>query len=124
MNKLLLVAAVSASLVGCVDMRVLDATVMSTKNMDIKKSLHRVDSSVRVKGSDERKMYVLAGAAQLPSIKEAIDRAIESAPGCVGLSDVVVDYHERIIPLVCGWKTYEVTGNPVYEVEQKAEGGK
>jgi len=64
-------------------------------------------------------MYVLTGSVPYPSIKEAVDRAIESKPGCVGLSDVVVDYHERRIPLICAWKIFEVTGSPIYEVEAK-----
>lgn len=121
MTKLIALAALAVSLTGCVDLRVMDATVMSTKNMDIKKSLHRVDTKTRVQGLDERKMYVLTGCVPFPSIKEAVDRAIEQNPGCVGLSDVVIDYHERCIPLICAWRVYEASGNPVYEVDGLAD---
>ena len=116
MKKLLLVSLAAIGC-GCTSTRVLDATVMSTKNIDIKKSLHRVDEGVRATGSDTVSMYVLAlQAHQLPSMKEAMDRAIEQYPGCVGLSNVAVNYEEKLFPFVFHERVYTVEGNPIYEV--------
>lgn len=117
MNKIILVLSVaimSAISTGCTSVRVLDATIASSKNMDIKKSLHRVDSKVRVTGVDEKTMYVLT-LMDFPNMKNAMDDAIEKNSECVGLSDVVVHFEQIYIPFIIHNQKYIVEGNPIYE---------
>lgn len=115
MNKSLAAAAVLVStLTGCMSHRVLDVTMISTKNIELSQTPHRVDTSVRVTGVDERKMYFLGSAVDMPDLKEAIDNAIEKNNGCVALLNAVVTYKECWIPFVLGQTSFEVEGNPVY----------
>ena len=102
---------------GCVT-RIGDFTVASTKNMDIKKSLHRVDETIRNRGVDKAHIIFFIPTKTWVNMKEAMDNAIEKAPSSVGLSNVTVKYGEWYIPLIYGQFWYEIEGNPVYEVEQ------
>lgn len=99
---------------GCVT-RLGDFTVGSTKNMDIKKTLHRTDETVRNVGVDVKQIIVLFPTGA-PNVKEAMDEAIEKSPGAVGLSNVTVKYGWWFIPYIYGRFWYEVEGSPVYEV--------
>ena len=99
---------------GCVS-RLADLTVCSTKNIDIKKTLHRVDESVRNVGID-KKHIILFIPTGVPNMKEATDEAIEKSPGAVGLSDATIKYGWWWIPYIYGQFWYEVEGNPVFEV--------
>lgn len=114
--KTVLPAALAALLFsgGCVS-RLADLTVCSTKNIDIKKTLHRVDESVRNVGID-KKHIVLFIPLGIPNMKEATDEAIEKSPGAVGLSNATVKSGFWWIPYVYGQFWYEVEGNPVFEV--------
>ena len=57
--------------------------------MDIKRTTHRVDEGKRVKDRDVAHI-VFFFPTGIPDMKEAMDKAIEQAPGTVGLSDVTV----------------------------------
>jgi len=98
---------------GCVN-RIGDFTVSSTKNIDIKKSLHVVDGRYRLKGVD-KKHIILFVPTGTPNLKEAMDEAEEQAPLCVGLSDVTIKYGFWWIPYIYGQEWFEVEGNPVFE---------
>ena len=98
---------------GCVS-RIGDFTVGSSKNIDIKKSLHVVDTKHRVRGVDKRHIIILF-PTKIINMKEAIDNAEEKAPACVGLSDVTIKYGGWYIPYIYGQEWYEVEGNPVFE---------
>jgi len=115
MKASLLPAALAALLCagGCVN-RIGDLTVASTKNIDIKRTLHRVDESVRHTGRD-RKHIILFIPTGVPNMKEATDEAIEKSPGAVGLSDATIKYGWWWIPYIYGQFWYEVEGNPVFE---------
>lgn len=102
---------------GCVT-RIGDFTVGSTKNMDIKKSLHKVDESTRNTGIDRSHIIFIIPTKLWVNMKEAMDNAIEKSPQAVGLSNVTVKYGEWYIPFIYGQFWYEVEGNPVYEVEE------
>lgn len=98
---------------GCTH-RIGDFTVASTKNMDIKRTLHRTDESIRLKGEDV-KHIILFFPTGVPNMKEAMDNAIEKSPGAVGLSNVTIKAGEWYIPLIYGQQYFEVEGNPIYE---------
>ena len=52
-------------------------------------------------------------------MKEAMDNAIEKAPGAVGLSDVTIKLGNWYIPFIYGQTYYEVEGTPIYAVKGK-----
>lgn len=86
--------------------------MISTKNVPIGTVPTDFEKgTVRVKGVDS-KPIVLAIPIGSPNLKEAIDKAIESYPGAVGLADGVVKsnfWHA----LVFGKNSYIVEGTPL-----------
>ncbi len=100
---------------GCVQ-RIGDFTVASTKNMDIKRTLHRVDESERLTGIDKKHIILFIPTGQ-PNMKEAMDNAIEKRTGAVGLSNVTVKHSLWWIPYIYGQSYFEIEGNPVYEAQ-------
>lgn len=115
MKKIIIAALSVAALSGCVQ-RVGDFTVASTKNMDIKRSTHRIDESKRVSDRDIAHIIIFIPTG-MPNMKEAMDKAIEQSPGAVGLSDVTVKIGNWYIPFIYGQQYYEVEGNPVFEAK-------
>lgn len=116
--KSLITIAFAAALLACgCTTRIGDFTVASTKNMDIKKSLHRTEDKVRNVGVD-KKHFIVFIPTGIPDMKEAMDDAIEKSPGAVGLSNVTMKYRYWVIPLIYGQFWYEAEGNPVFEVEK------
>lgn len=100
---------------GCAH-RVGDFTVASTKNMDIKDTLHRVDESERLVDRDTAHIIFFFPTG-IPNMKEAMDNAIEQRQGAVGLSNVTVKRGGFWIPFLYGQDYFEIEGNPVYEVK-------
>lgn len=113
--RILLAIAVAFLLAACVN-RIGDFTVASTKNIDIKKSLHVVDTKHRVKGQDTKHIIIFIPTG-IPNIKEALDNAEEVIPTCVGLSNVTIKQGWWYIPYIYGQEWFEVEGNPVFEAE-------
>lgn len=114
MKKLLLSVAIISALQGCVH-RIGDFTVASTKNVNFKSETHRVDDRRRLIGRDTIHIFSIIPTGMYPNIKEAMDNAIEKAPGAVALSNVTVKRIHWYIPLVYGQDSFEIEGNPVYE---------
>ncbi len=104
---------------GCIT-RIGDMTVASTKNMDIKSAHYRVDTHQRVMGRDTVHIVSFVPTALFPNLKEAMDNAIEQAPGAVALSDMTIKRGWWWIPMIYGRDYIEVEGNPVYEEETGA----
>jgi hypothetical protein len=73
---------------GCTT-RLVDFTMISTKNIDLSRSADFRRAQQRVKGKDEA-MIIIFIPTGVPNMKEAIDRALESVPGAVALVDGVV----------------------------------
>ncbi|WP_156776858.1 hypothetical protein [Nitrococcus mobilis] len=116
MKKIMTLSLIMLFCSGCTN-RIGDFTIASTKNMDIKKTLHRVDESVRLKDKDVKHIIIFFPTG-IPNIKEAMDNAIEQKPGAVGLSNVTVKRGGWYIPFIYGQDYFEVEGNPVYEVKK------
>jgi hypothetical protein len=116
MKKVIGLLAISVALSGCAH-RIGDFTVASTKNMDIKDSLHKVDYDTRVKGQDVSHQILFFQVGQ-PNMKEAMDNAIEKTPGAVGLSNVTVK-QVGWSALLYGQTYFEIEGNPILEAEAK-----
>ncbi len=87
-----LAMAACALLSGCAT-RVGDFTVLSTKNMDLNSSEgFATHNHRRVTGADKQHFVLFFPVTGMADMKQATDNAIQSAPGAVGLSNVVL-YH-------------------------------
>ena len=102
---------------GCVQ-RVGDFTIASTKNINVKDGKHKIDESRRLMGRDTIHIIVFIPTGARPDMKEAMDNAIEKAPGAVALSNVTIKRGQWYIPLIYGQDYYEVEGNPVFEKDR------
>jgi hypothetical protein len=108
--KLLVVSALTALCLlnsGCTH-RLMDFTYISSKNFEL-----NGDRGPRVTGSDCSHI-VLFFPTGFPSVREAVDRAIESAgPQYNALEDGVVASFTFYIPLIYGKYCYDVEGTAV-----------
>ena len=107
-----LIASISVlvllSLIGC-STRILDFTVISSKNVNIK--VKDSAKGERVTGEDMA-VYVFFPLGQ-PQVKNAVDRAIEKAgPGFDALLDGVIYYKYNVF-ILFGTFGYTVEGTPI-----------
>ena len=113
LNNFTIIVLISAIIVlsGCTQ-RLIDFTIISSKNITID-----VDKTAsRVQGTDE--VVVFLFPLGVPNLKEAVDKAIESAgPEYDALIDgVVSSYNKSFIIGVVG---YTVEGTPIKTKESK-----
>lgn len=103
---------------GCTQ-RVLDFTVISSKQMEMRvKESGRGASRVEAKDGVYWFLFIPLGA---PNLKEAVDRAIESAgPGYDALIDGVI-YSQNFWYVLTGYSGYKVVGTPIKTSDLKAE---
>lgn len=104
------------SLVGCTT-RLVDFTMISTKNFDLSQAQNFERARTRVQGKDEA-MIIIIIPTGYPSIKEAVDRAIESVPGAVALVDGVL--YQQAFWLIIGTSSYIVEGTPLIDTSLAA----
>lgn len=120
-SVMFLVGVVFLVMTGCTT-RILDFTVISSKNTNIKvKDTAKGD---RVSGEDMVGYFILPFGQ--PQIKNAVDRAIEKAgPGYDALLDGVIFYKYNVF-LIVGSFGYTVEGTPIKTsqliVELKSKG--
>ncbi len=113
MKKVFLLLPLMAILFSSCTSRVLDYTLLSTKDVNFVGSKYFIKGSERVKGTDTA-VYIFVIPTSKLDIKEAIDDAIEQVPGCVALADVVV--YQRTIPLILiNTTSYIVKGTPIID---------
>ena len=110
------------SLSSCVT-RMTDFTIISTKNIDLSQMATFKRGDARVKGEDSRFIVIIIPTG-IPSMKQAIDNAIQSVPGCVGLLDGVVYYKWFYIPYIFGKESYFVEGTPLIDPSLKGPSSK
>ncbi len=116
--KLLATLFIVFSLSSCVT-RMTDFTIISTKNIDLSQMAKFKRGDTRVKGEDSKYIVIIIPTGT-PSMKQAIDNAIQSVPGCVGLLDGVVYYKWFYIPYVVGKFSYLVEGTPLIDPSLKS----
>jgi hypothetical protein len=104
-SLLVLTAIISTS---CTQ-RLVDFTIISTKNVDLSRASSFVRSGSRATGEDA-KLIIIVFPTGVPSAKEAVDRAIESVPGGVALVDGVLTSSFFYIPYVVGENKFVVEG--------------
>lgn len=92
--------------------RLVDFTVISSKNVPItEEGIDFKKATSRVKGKDSK--WSILFIPGMPSMKEAIDRAIEQYPGAVALTDGVV-YSKSWSCFLFGQNKFVVEGTPLY----------
>ncbi len=109
----IMVVLVSTLLVSCTN-RILDFTVVSSKNLDLTKGASFVKGKSRVTGEDLAHWIIVIPTSEV-NIKEALDRAIESTPGCVALLDGVIYEKFWYFPYVYGQQVVIVEGTPLID---------
>lgn len=113
MKKLALAIAVLATLMttGCAQ-RIADFTLASTKNVDLNSG--QFVKGDRVEGIDKK--YVVLFPLGVPSVKEAADRAIETNPCAVALTDVTAD--SEAFAFIFGYVQYKIEGDLVIDTNR------
>lgn len=112
MKKLFLTLLGAAMLTSC-SSRLLDFTLISSKNVDLSKASHYVKGQNRVRGEDKVHIVLIIPTG-VPNLKEAVDKAIESVPGCVALLDGVI-YEKGWYVLLYGQSGFIVEGTPLID---------
>lgn len=109
-KSLILVLAVFLGTVGCIQQRLMDLTVVSTKQTRI--NVSKAGKGDRVEGED-RVYYLIFIPLGKPDLKEAIDRAIESAgPEYDALVDCVV-YSHHSWWILSGYSAIKIVGTAI-----------
>lgn len=113
---IVLFAAVSSTIFNGCSTRVLDFTIISSKQMDVR--VKPTGKGRRVVGKDGV-YWLFTIPLGAPNLKQAVDRAIEKAgPGYDALIDGVI-YTEKYWYLISGYSGYKVVGTPVKTSELK-----
>jgi len=112
-GRAVLAAAVTAVvLAGCTH-RLLDFTVLSSKNLDVAKMSQLERAGARQTGKDTTYVIIFIPIG-LPDLKGAIDRALEKVPGAVALADGVVRAKSMWFVLF-GFNSIIVEGTPLID---------
>ncbi len=98
---------------GCSNVRLTDFTVISTKNVDWSRAAAFTRGKDRVTGVDKVSMIITIPLG-VPNMKQAIDNAIQSVPGCVALADGVV-HQKTWTAILYGEISYIVEGTPLID---------
>ncbi|MCC8112789.1 MAG: LysM peptidoglycan-binding domain-containing protein [Bacteroidales bacterium] len=116
MYRLLILSSMIAILLGgsSCTRRLTDFTIISTYNVPLGvegTTLEKVPGK-RVKGKDSAPIVLFIPFGE-PNMKEAIDKAIQKTPGCIGLADGVVKSSWWTC-LLFSKTSYIVEGTPLY----------
>lgn len=113
-SKLTLIAlSIVAITFSSCSYRVLDFTLISTKNVDLSNAASFERGNQRVEGIDMVHTIIIIPLGR-PNMKEAVDRAIETTPGCVALVDGVV-HSNYWWAILYGQTSYLVEGTPLID---------
>ena len=111
-NRSSMLALVAVALFTSCSHRLVDFTVISSKNIPITDEGGQFQKATnRVVGKDSK--WSVLFVTGIPDMKEAIDRAIEQYPGAVALTDGVI-YSKGWSCGLFGQNEYVVEGTPLY----------
>lgn len=114
-NKLkLIVVSTAVILYSSCSHKVLDFALISSKNVDLSKASSFTKGNNRVIGKDVVHLVIIFPTGNL-SVKEALDKAIESTPNCVALLDGVIYTKFWFIPYIYGQQSMIVEGTPLID---------
>jgi len=111
-RKLVMLSCLIFMLAGCAN-RLIDFTIISSKNVDFAKADKFKKGTKRVKGEDIT-LIIIFPLGGPPNIKEAIDRAIEKVPGAIALVDGVISHSQFQIPFF-GRNAWVAEGTPLID---------
>jgi hypothetical protein len=111
MSRVLMISLV-VLLTACTT-RLLDFTVVSSKNIDLSKAETFERGKSRVEGVDAAWIIIFIPTG-IPNMKEAIDRALEKVPGAVALVDGVVS-SKFMYFVLAAQSAYVVEGTPLID---------
>ncbi|RJR22320.1 MAG: hypothetical protein C4581_01010 [Nitrospiraceae bacterium] len=106
-----------AGLASCT-MRLTDFTLISSKNVDLSRLAEYQRGTSRVEGEDRVHLILTIPTKFQITIKEAMDKAIESIPGAVALIDGVVSFEQVNIPIlniIYANRAFIVEGTPLID---------
>lgn len=98
---------------GC-KTRLIDYTLISSKNVDLSKISTFRRGTERATGKDELYLILFIPTKPQVSVKEALDQAIQSVPGAVALTDGVI-YYENYTFILGAYSAYVVEGTPLID---------
>ena len=107
------------SLLTSCSQRMMDFTIISSKNVELSKFASYERADIRVEGEDTKPIIIIVPTGY-PDGKEALDNAIESFPGAVALLDGVFTYKWFYIPYIYGQYRYVIEGTPLYDPVKRA----
>lgn len=115
MKKLFFLALASLFMLPSCSVRLMDMTVVTTKNIDLNNLQGYVTSTnARVKGKTTRHVIFLIPFGDL-NYKDAVDDAIhKNGSNCVGLSNAVLRREDWNVFLY-GQSSIVVEGDPIYK---------
>lgn len=113
MRRLFATVCAVTMLAGCTT-RLVDFTVISSKNIDLSRGAEFKRHTGRVTGEDMVHIIIFIPTG-VPNAKEALDKAIESVPGAVALLDGVMTHEWFYIPYIYGQSKYIVEGTPLID---------
>jgi hypothetical protein len=112
-GRAVLACAVAAVvLAGCTH-RLIDFTVISSKNIDLSKASQFKRGGDRQTGEDTAYVIIFIPTG-IPHVKDAVDRALEKVPGAVALVDGVVRQKSMWF-IVFGMNSIIVEGTPLID---------
>jgi len=112
MKKIILLSIIALIVSSCTH-RLVDFTMISTKNIDFSDAGEFERADQRVEGED-RVYYLITIPLGIPNMEEAIDKAIEKTPGAIALVDGVV-YSKSMWFVLTGYNSYLVEGTPLVD---------
>lgn len=113
--KLSLIVLISMTFIlSSCSRRILDFTLISSKNVDLTKGASFIRGKNRVEGTD-KVHWIICFPTGSVNIKEAVDKAIESTPGCVALLDGVIYTKFWWIPYIYGQQSATIEGLPLID---------
>lgn len=117
--KTIIVLAMVLFLSAC-STKLTDFTLLSTQDADFSRMAEFQKGSRPGEGADTLYIILFLPTEDQP-MKEAIDRAMASVPGCVALADGAIYLQNYYWLLVAGAVRYVVEATPVIDPQRKAE---
>lgn len=113
-TKLLFISACILLVFSSCSQRIADFTILSSKNINLANGPNMVRGKNRVSGIDKVHWIIIIPTGVV-DVKNALDKAIESTPGCVAILDGAVYHKSWWIPYIYGQEMYIIEGTPLID---------